>query len=85
MEQTLYVLRSKRTGWYFKFEQYADDGWGMFEDNVTAPFNGSDMPYLFSHYEMFETDKSYSHPWCVLHAHTADEVEVVKVTLTFED
>lgn len=81
MEQTLYALKSKKSGWYFKFEQYCDDGYGKYEDNSLAPFDGSDMPYLFNKSAL--TKNSYV--WNMLKDHTSDDVETVEITLTIKE
>lgn len=42
------AFRSKKSGRFFKFEQYADDGWGKYEDSVLDPVNDpGDLPTFF--------------------------------------
>ena len=47
----LYAIKSKKTGRYFRFEQYAEDGWGKYEDCINVKDNGifyaDDLPSFF--------------------------------------
>ena len=36
----LYAIKSKKTGRYFRFEEYAEDGWGKYEDNISVKEDG---------------------------------------------
>lgn len=69
------VLRSKRTGHYFKFVQYYDDGYGMYEDNISIDygFSHNDCPALFLEDEDIR--------WCDFKDHTENDVERVKFTI----
>lgn len=76
---TAYVVRSKKTGWYFHFEQYCDDGWGNYEDNVHT-IGSDDMPTLFSEGQIDNLKNLLP-----FRDHELDELEPVKVTFTIED
>jgi len=64
----LYAVRSKKTGRYFQFEQYAEDGWGKYEDNITVnkdgDFYSDDLPtfvpadiFKRAHYDFKDHEK----------------------------
>lgn len=88
MEQTLYAVKSKKSGYYFQFVQYFEDGYGMYEANCMPPFDGDDMPHLFKKESLIEGSyvwrefKLSSHE---LKDHLWDEVEVIEVTLNFKE
>lgn len=84
MVVTLYALRSQKTGRYFKYEQYADDGWGEYHDTVSWPFSEYDMPDFFSEYAVSDANRPNGSPWCVLKDHTPDDVDVVEFRLMMQ-
>lgn len=47
----MFAMRSKKTQRFFRFELYCDDGWGMYEDNVSI-FDPDDLPSFFTEYEV---------------------------------
>ena len=75
----LYAVRSKKTGWYFQFVEYAEDGWGKYEDHINVNKNGDfysdDLPTFVSadffqraHYDFKD--------------HEEQELEIVEFELT---
>ena len=43
-----YVAKSKKSGNYFKFEQYDEDGYGKYEDSISKfDFSQGEMPHFF--------------------------------------
>lgn len=50
-----FAVKSKKTGLYFKFVQYAEDGWGKYEDNCDLDNHSEDVPDLFL-YPINKTD-----------------------------
>ena len=76
----LYALQSKKSGRFFEFEQYCDDGYGMYEDSVSWPFR-SGQPKYFTEFELFGTEQRHSWIWSSLKDHTPKEVKVVKFRL----
>jgi hypothetical protein len=87
----LYVARSKRSGHYFCFVEYCDDGWGSYEDN-TSPNNPSCLQ-IFTHYQIekgLKPHESYyeNNAECCLvrggitfRNHTKDEIEFVEIKI----
>ena len=70
----LYAIRSKKSGRYFKWIEYCEDGFGAFEDNVYSNFKPDDLPTFFSQYEKDHLNQP-------LKDHTIEEVEFVKFEL----
>ena len=75
-------FRSKKTGRFFRFEQYFDDGYGKYEDHVsTYDFSESNsdiqLPSLFP---VDTTGRSFYE----FADHNKDEIEEVMVTITIE-
>lgn len=75
-----YALRSRKSGHFFKFEQYCDDGYGMYEDSVSWPFRG-EQPSFFTSSDLFGTEQRHSWIWSSLKDHDREGVEVVKFKL----
>jgi hypothetical protein len=80
---SFYALRSLKTGRFFHFTQYCDDGWGEYIDDVSLPLREDDLPSLFTHHTMFETDRR-GYPWAALRGHDHVDVEIVRVRISIE-
>lgn len=52
----MFAMRSKKTQRFFRFEQYCDDGWGMYEDIVGVNVGHDDLPSFFTEYEVEHRD-----------------------------
>jgi hypothetical protein len=82
----LYALKSLKSRRYFQWQEYAEDGWGKYEDTVIllegGVFDSYNLPCFFTRYQMFEAPKS-GVPWCVLKDHDLKEVMVVEFELKF--
>ena len=73
-------FRSKKTGRFFRFEQYFDDGYGKYEDHVSMyDFSGHDIRLP----DMFPVDTS-GRCFYEFVDHNKDEIEEVMVTITME-
>lgn len=44
----IYAIRSRKSGRYFKFEEYCDDGYGEYIDSISYPFEANDLPSFLS-------------------------------------
>jgi len=75
----LFAVRSKKTGYYFRFEEYCDDGWGKYEDIITVKKDGQlypdDLPTFFHDNILNRSHYDFKN-------HTNDELELVEFTLT---
>jgi hypothetical protein len=73
-------FRSKKTGRFFRFEQYFDDGYGKYEDHVSMyDFSGHDIRLP----DLFPMDTS-GRCFYEFDDHNKDEIEEVMVTITME-
>jgi len=73
-------FRSKKTGQFFKFEQYFDDGYGKYKDDVSMyDFIGYDIRLP----DMFPVDTS-GRCFYDFADHKKDEIEDVMVTINME-
>lgn len=84
----IYALRSKKSGRYFQWYEYADDGWGKYEDTISHVNDPDDLPQFFTHFELFEAHKQFDKadkkdliPFSQLKDHTIDEVEIIEFEL----
>lgn len=80
--EKMYVLRSKKSGKFFKWVEYSDDGWGKYVDDISK-ISPEDIPSFFNEYTMFQTNirREATSPWMSLKDHTPDEVEIVVVDM----
>jgi hypothetical protein len=51
----MFAMRNRKTQRFFRFELYCDDGWGMYEDNVSI-FDPDDLPSFFTEHEFEHRD-----------------------------
>ena len=71
-----FVFRSKKSGNYFRFEEYCDDGYGKYEDHISLDhFSGGaeSMPTVFGTDEL---------PIPGFADHDRSEIEAVPITFT---
>ena len=75
------AFKSKRSGRYFKFDEYCDDGYGEYIDSISYPFTADDLPF-FMEEEMikFKVNKA---GWLgyAFKDHKWSKVEQVRFTL----
>lgn len=72
----LFAARSKKTGNFFKFKEYTDDGWGEYHASITKnDIEDGELPDMLSSPKLF-IGKFFEH--------TPDEVEIVPFTVNFD-
>jgi hypothetical protein len=88
-----FVARSKKTGYYFRFEKMYDDGWGVFYDDIFEP-DCDDMPHIFpdSYYDSntqhkrVYIDRNFKNlqylTKCNFYNHDYSEIELVPIVYT---
>jgi len=75
-------FRSKKTGRFFKFEEYCDDGYGKYRDSVsTYAFHENRSEIELP--DLFPVDTS-CRCFYKFTEHNKDEIEEVMVTITME-
>jgi hypothetical protein len=79
MKLKLFAAKSKKTGRWFQWHEYADDGYGKYEDSGLANFGPDDLPRFFSKYEV-----EHIGPVGLFKDHIPAEVEFVPFSL-YED
>lgn len=75
-------FRSKKTGRFFKFEQYFDDGYGKYEDHVST-YDFLEDRYDIRLPDLFPLDTSGRYFYEFVD-HKKDEIEEVIVMITIE-
>jgi hypothetical protein len=83
----IYVARSKRSGNYFIFVEYYEDGWGKYEDIANLQY--PDTLQVFSSYQIKDgLRESLSHDGSecslagyIFKNHTKDEIEFVELLI----
>ena len=72
---TGFVFRSKKSGDYFRFEEYCEDGYGKYEDTISLKYfsGGDSLPTIFS------TDQF---PIYVFKDHLPADVEAIPITIS---
>lgn len=74
MKEAIYVVKSKKSGNYFQFEQYYDDGWGEYVDYHSKWYKGK----LWSERD-YKNIQSGALCICDFNGHTKDELEWVRI------
>lgn len=84
--QKFYFLRSRKTGRYFEFHEYAEDGWGKYEDTVcsTQELDTDDMPKFFEQRHVDNFEKQPHMLEMQLKDHAIHEVEWVEVNVSID-
>ena len=78
----LYAVRSKKTGRYFRFREYADDGWGKYEDDVFVNKDGQFYPDGSELPTFVSADLLQDRSHYTFRDHEEQEVEMVEFELS---